>query len=177
MECQSNCSCQNSDDVSAAPSRRSVLGVMAAAAVAIPMLGQAVRAEDAPASGGWVKTVKPSELADKSGKVIKGADMKGVAVLVRDGKTIQAMSSKCTHKGCDVNPVAGKTTLHCKCHGAEFAFTGANTRGPGKGDAVAATLKPLSHFALRLNADGVIEVNTSKPVDKDAPEATLTVSA
>jgi nitrite reductase/ring-hydroxylating ferredoxin subunit len=157
------------------PSRRVVLGMMAAAAVAMPALSGAAQAADAPAGGTWVKAGKAADIADKSAVVIKGSNMKAQAILVREGKKIQAIAPKCTHKACDVAPVAGKTVLHCKCHGAEFDYTGKNTRGPGQGNPPA-TLKPLSHFALRLNSDGVVEVDTSKTVDADATEATLTLS-
>jgi len=179
------CSCHSEgSSVSVGPSRRSVLGVMAAAAVTLPMVGQAVRADSttAPAEGSgdgtWVKTIKPADLADKTAKAITDdATRKTLAILCRDGKNIIALSSKCTHKGCSVNSAAGKSILRCPCHHAEFDFTGTNTRGPGgqPGTPVAATLKPLSYYALRLNSDGVIEVDTSKTVDKDAKEATLTV--
>lgn len=172
MDCE--CSCHGPE--SEGPSRRTVLGVLAAAAVAAPMLNGAVQAADAPAAGGWVKTVKPSEVADKSAKAIKGANAKLSAILVRDGKTIHAFSPKCTHKACDVAPQTDKPLLHCKCHGAEFDLTGNNTRGPGKGTPPA-SLDPLGFFALRLNADGVIEVDTSKTVAKDAKDANLTVDA
>ena len=172
MENQCGCECGHE------PSRRVVLGVMAAAAVAMPALSHVARADDAPgaaAGGTWVKAGKPSEVADKSAKVLKGADMKTQLILVREGNVIHAIAPKCSHKGCDVAPVAGKEMFHCKCHGAEFDFDGKNTRGPGKGANVPASLDPLGHFALRLNADGVIEVDTSKAVAADATGASLTI--
>ena len=171
MENECGCGCGHEK-----PSRRVVLGVMAAA-VAMPVLSQGARADDAPgaAGGTWVKAGKPADIADKSAKVIKGADMKTQAILVREGNVIHAISPKCTHKACDVAPVAGKELFHCKCHGAEFNFEGKNTRGPGKGATVPASLDPLGHFALRLNGDGVIEVDTSKAVAADAAGASLTV--
>ena len=160
------CGCGHED-----VSRRTVLGVMAAA-VAVPVLSQGARADDAPAGGTWVKTVKPGNVADKSAKAIKGPDLKAIVILVRDGKVITAISPTCTHKRCDVAPAAGKELFHCKCHGAEFDFTGKNTKGPSNSPA---TLNPLGHYALRLNGDGVIEVDTSAAVDADAKGASLTV--
>jgi MYXO-CTERM domain-containing protein len=171
MENQCGCGCGHEEG----PSRRTVLGVMAAAAVAAPALTRVVRADDAPAGGTWVKAGKPADIADKSAKSIKGPDLKAQVILVRDGKNIQALSPKCTHKGCDVGPAAGKEILHCRCHGAEFSFDGKNTRGPGKDGNPPASLKPLSHLALRLNGDGVIEVDTSKTIDETDKDATLTI--
>ncbi|HUO09335.1 MAG TPA: Rieske (2Fe-2S) protein [Phycisphaerae bacterium] len=169
------CDCERED-----VSRRVVLGVMAAAAVAVPGLSGTVRAEDAspptPADGAkWVKTVKPGDVPDKGAKAVKGPDLKAIVILVRSGKEIRALSPACTHKRCDVAPVTGKQVLHCKCHGAEFDFEGKNTRGPGKGDNVPPKLKPLGYYALRLNGDGVIEVDTSATVDAEAKGASLMV--
>lgn len=51
-------------------------------------------------------------------------------VLVRQGDTVEAFSSTCTHLGCTVSKVAhGK--IFCPCHGSVFnASTGAVVQGP-----------------------------------------------
>ncbi|MGN6367425.1 MAG: ubiquinol-cytochrome c reductase iron-sulfur subunit [Phycisphaerae bacterium] len=173
MEKQCGCGCGQGE---AGPSRRVVLGMMAAAAVAMPALSGAARAADAPAGGHWVKAGKPGDIADKTAKVIKGPDLKALAIVVREGNVIHAIAPKCTHKACDVAPVAGKELFHCKCHGAEFDFEGKNVRGPGKGKNVPASLDPLGHYAVRLDGDGVIEVDTSRVVGADAKDASVTIA-
>lgn len=43
--------------------------------------------------------------------------------------TFRAMSSVCTHEGCDVASVEGGKIL-CPCHGSAFALDGSVVRGP-----------------------------------------------
>jgi nitrite reductase/ring-hydroxylating ferredoxin subunit len=151
---------------------------MAAAAVVLPMAGQSARADatTAPGAGSgdgtWIKTIKPADLADKSAQAIMDDTRKTQTILARDGKSVIALSPKCTHKGCTVKVVPA-TELACPCHGAEFDFSGKNTSGPHKSPA---TLAGLARFALRLNADGVIEVDVSQPVDAASDKATLTLA-
>lgn len=49
-----------------------------------------------------------------------------------------AVSTKCTHRGCQVEPAGGQ--LVCPCHGSEFTLTGERTKGPAE--------KPLARFAV-----------------------------
>lgn len=49
-----------------------------------------------------------------------------------------AVSTKCTHRGCQVEPAGGQ--LVCPCHGSEFTLTGERTKGPAE--------KPLGRFAV-----------------------------
>src|SRR5579884_1612132 len=143
MDC--DCTCDSSDfpvepSHETGPSRRTVLGAIAAAAVVTPILARSVHAdeEEKPGPqtpGGWIKTVKPTDVPDKGAKVVLGTNSQAVTVLTRDGNNIQAFSSICTHKACRVNIAPNNpASLRCKCHGAEFDFTGKNTRGPGKGN-------------------------------------------
>ncbi len=179
MDSCTHCSCEDS---SAPLSRREVLAAFTAAAIALPVLVTRAHAQAGSAmadeSGTWLKTVKPADLKDKSAKLIQNDSMVTLAILTRDGQSIMALSPKCTHKGSSVKPVAGQQILACPQHRAEFDFTGKNTAGPHKaGETAAASLKPLARYSLRLNAEGVIEVDTSRPVDKDDKNATLTVAA
>ncbi|WP_030167455.1 Rieske (2Fe-2S) protein [Spirillospora albida] len=41
----------------------------------------------------------------------------------------KAFSSVCTHRGCDVNEVAGGT-INCKCHGSRFSITDGSVVNP-----------------------------------------------
>jgi len=52
------------------------------------------------------------------------------AIVIRTGtSTVTALSSKCTHQGCEVGlPQSGKLT--CPCHSSQFDETGAVLRGP-----------------------------------------------
>jgi Rieske Fe-S protein len=152
--------------------RRTVLAGIAVT-LALPVLQ--IRADDdapgsdavppgpKPDADGWVKTVAAKDLAGKNfdDQFAKSNKL----MLARDGKKIYAYSSVCTHKGCIVAPT-DQPTLLCPCHHAQFNIDG--------------TVKPnmkarrdLPRYALRLAADGTIEVNVSKPVDAKDASATL----
>ncbi len=47
-------------------------------------------------------------------------------------KQLLAVSSKCTHKGCDVKWMAGEKKYECPCHSSEFAADGKVLKGPAK---------------------------------------------
>jgi Rieske Fe-S protein len=52
-------------------------------------------------------------------------------VLYRDQSgALQAMSSVCTHRGCDVAWNESEKVWDCPCHGSRFAPDGAVLRGP-----------------------------------------------
>jgi nitrite reductase/ring-hydroxylating ferredoxin subunit len=170
MGCGSDCGCGG--EGSSGVSRREMLGAMAAAAVSLTVLAPGAMAQStAPATSDWLPTIKASELADKSAKNITGHSV----VLTRDGQTVLALSSKCTHKGGTVKGSAtAASTLACPVHGATFDFSGTNLSGPRNSPA---TLTALFRYPIRLNADGVIEVDTSRHLTKDDKEATLTLPA
>ncbi len=162
MECSSSeCSCGHG------ASRREVLTTAMAAAVAIPLLSRAAGAQgappaSAPAADAWVPTVKAADLKDNVATPVTGHTN---VVVTRTGTSVMAVGTKCTHKGCSVKPsAAAVASMTCPCHGAEFDLTGKNLQGPHKPPATApASLKPLTRFALRLNSDGIVEVNPAKP--------------
>jgi len=149
-------------------SRREVLAVAAAAAVTVGVASNVGRAAGAIAvddsTAAWTSTsLKPADVADKSAKLMDGKPI----LISRDGKNIYALSNKCTHKGCALKPKAGETVMTCQCHRAEFDWEGAVVKAPAK--------QPLPRYALRLNKDGVIEVDTSATVAHDAASAVLAV--
>src|SRR6185369_17499197 len=74
------------------------------------------------------------------------------AVIARDAQGLYAMTTTCTHLGCDVQSVGfGDTaTLDCPCHGSRFDRNGGVIRGPAEA--------PLTHFAVELDASGNITV-------------------
>lgn len=167
----------------ASPSRRQVLAA-AAATVTLPMLGSAIgalraaqaSATTAPATArgttsapaekpGWfATTLKPADLKDKEFTAVAGH----VIVLSRTDKTVVALTNKCTHKGCAINPKAGANILTCPCHGAQFNLDGTVAKAPAK--------LPLDHYAIRVSANGVIEIDPGQKLAKDDKSATITIS-
>ena len=59
-----------------------------------------------------------------------GGVITGGVVVVREGTSVHAFSSRCTHLGCTVNSVS-KGKIFCPCHGSVFdARTGAVVQSP-----------------------------------------------
>ena len=55
----------------------------------------------------------------------------GKLIVVRTSATAAvALSSRCTHAGCQVGYVASKHFLLCPCHSAEFSLQGSVLQGP-----------------------------------------------
>jgi Rieske Fe-S protein len=83
------------------------------------------------------------------------------AFLGRDSGGLYAMTSICTHAGCDMaggGPTT--TTINCHCHGSQFSLTGNVLQGPAQ--------NPLTHFAVTVGADGTITVHGGNKVDPTA---------
>ncbi len=56
-----------------------------------------------------------------------------------------AVSTRCMHRGCQVEPVAEK--LVCPCHGSEYTFAGDVLQGP--------TQHPLTRYRVTTDSDTV----------------------
>lgn len=57
-----------------------------------------------------------------------------------------ALSTRCMHRGCEVEPAADR--LVCPCHGSEYDLTGGILQGP--------TLLPLRRFVARETGDAIV---------------------
>ncbi|MGQ0702298.1 MAG: ubiquinol-cytochrome c reductase iron-sulfur subunit [Gemmatimonadales bacterium] len=57
-----------------------------------------------------------------------------------------AVSTRCMHRGCQVEPGAGH--LVCPCHGSEYTNTGEVLKGP--------TQRPLRRFPVRVDGDRIV---------------------
>jgi len=69
------------------------------------------------------------ELKRDSGRVLRGQHV----ALYRDaGGELHAISSICTHRGCDVGWNDEDKIWDCPCHGSRFAPDGAVIRGPAE---------------------------------------------
>ena len=74
--------------------------------------------------------------------------------VVRDDKSIYALSTVCTHLGCTPNWLEAEQKYKCPCHGSGFRKSGINFEGPAP--------RPLERFAISLAADGQILVDKTK---------------
>jgi nitrite reductase/ring-hydroxylating ferredoxin subunit len=146
-----------SDVTSAAPSdggidRRRFLkqmevlagGVMMCGALPLLASGCAARA----------RYLTPTIVGDRLGVPVASADVAG-GLLVEDPRSdlpiylrrtspgaYTAVSTKCGHRGCQVEPAADK--MACPCHGSEYTFTGEILQGP--------TERPLTRFRVTSDA-------------------------
>lgn len=78
--------------------------------------------------------------------------------LMADAAGIYALTSVCTHRGCNVNSAGGEG-FHCPCHDSEYDPQGRVTEGPAQ--------LPLRHLLVR-EAGGLLEVDVSVTVDPAA---------
>ncbi len=67
-------------------------------------------------------------------------------VVRHDDGRLTTVSTRCMHRGCQVDPVAER--LVCPCHGSEYTREGAVLKGP--------TRAPLHRFATRVVGDEVL---------------------
>lgn len=78
----------------------------------------------------------------------------------RDEAGVYAMTSRCTHQQCNMinnEGIVAPGTIRCGCHGSEFDRFGTPTMGPATA--------PLAHFAVAIDDNGYIGVDTSQIVD------------
>jgi Rieske Fe-S protein len=80
----------------------------------------------------------------------------------RDQGGVYAMTSRCTHQGCNMlanDGIVAPGVIRCGCHNSEFDANGAAIMGPAQA--------PLQHFAVIVDEAGTIGVNTDEPVGPD----------
>jgi len=76
----------------------------------------------------------------------------------RDESGLYAMTTTCTHQGCDMSASSSITSeIQCSCHGSRFDLNGKVLQGPAS--------RSLAHFDISLAADGTITVNGGAQVN------------
>ena len=76
--------------------------------------------------------------------------------IVRTEKALWAMTAVCTHLGCITQWKPESNQIACPCHGSKFERDGKVQAGPAP--------RALPHFAVRLTADGALEVDKLETV-------------
>lgn len=92
-------------------------------------------------------TVPRSELSGGSGVLVEIPGTELPLYLRSDAVTggsehFSAVSTRCMHRGCQVEPTADR--LSCPCHGSEYTFAGAVLQGP--------TELPLVRYQVSVDA-------------------------
>jgi len=139
-------------------SRRHFLQVLAAGAATSAGALPACSSGDNGQSEGFgdVTAGNISALAVDQVKAVPGAP----AFVGRDSNGLYAMTTTCTHQGCDLAAGTISTSNHtitCGCHSSVFTFSGDVQTGPAT--------RPLTHFKVDLATDGTITVHGGTTVD------------
>lgn len=145
----------------AGPSRRTLLGVSAAACSACVLAACAPSGSgsgESATGGGGQGSPAPGAASGTPVQVLKLADVavgdsasgeaNGQKLLVYrpDQKTVEAFSAICTHQGCTVAPAGAE--FHCPCHGSVYsAENGTVLDGPAP--------KPLPRYAAAIDGDWI----------------------
>ena len=74
--------------------------------------------------------------------------------IVRQGNTLYALLTVCTHLGCLTGYFPGEGLFKCPCHGSNFDLKGDRVAGPAP--------EPLFRLALSVGADGQIVVDKNR---------------
>jgi len=123
-----------------------VLGSGGLLGTAPPLLAACARS---PTDTGPAPALAPLDVgdltADGQWRVAPAAGPGGAQILVvRDAvDRFHAVSMRCTHEGCPVNPPAAGI-ITCPCHGSQFDLTGKVLRGPAQ--------YPLARYQTQYDA-------------------------
>jgi len=116
--------------------------------------GAVLGAQAAPDGEPPLKPTKETRAGMKPGSVRDYRKL-GRFFLMADAAGIYALTSVCTHRGCNVN-AAGGEGFRCPCHDSAYDPQGRVTEGPAR--------LPLRHLLVR-EAGGILEVDVSVTVD------------
>ena len=72
----------------------------------------------------------------------------------RSQEVLYALSTVCTHLGCNPNWLQADQKFKCPCHGSGFYINGINFEGPAP--------RPLERFAVSVAPDGTLIVDKSR---------------
>lgn len=119
-----------------------------AAGVGVACFGCSNASSADPEAFGSVTAGNVADLPVGTLQAIDGAP----AFIGRDERGLYAMTSTCTHEGCDMisDGSVGAGGIDCACHGSRFDANGAVLRGPAN--------SPLTHFKVTLDASGNVTV-------------------
>jgi Rieske Fe-S protein len=71
---------------------------------------------------------------------------------------VRALSQVCPHLGCRPNPCVEDFWFHCPCHQSRYDRLGIKPAGPQFGPAE----RGMDRFAVEVDADGVLTIDTSR---------------
>lgn len=81
-----------------------------------------------------------------------GVTFRDGLIVIKNDESIQFLSSRCTHLGCQIHTVENDE-LVCPCHGSRFTLDGTCLKGPAK-----ESLQTLNYEIDEINQEFVIQV-------------------
>jgi cytochrome b6-f complex iron-sulfur subunit len=85
-------------------------------------------------------------------RFLPGVDERGEGLL-----NVRALSQRCPHLGCRPNPCIEDYWFHCPCHQSRYDRLGIKPAGTAYGPAE----RGMDRFAVEVDADGVLTIDTS----------------
>ena len=95
-------------------------------------------------------------LVDPTSGFRPGADSTGTGA----GVNVIALSKRCPHLGCRPNPCLEDWWMHCPCHQSRYDRLGIKAAGEAFGPAP----RGMDRFAVEVDAEGVLTINTGQVV-------------
>lgn len=111
-----------------------------------------------PAARAFVVLIDPDV-----GRWFPGSDATGDGT----GLNVRALSQRCPHLGCRPNPCIEDFWLHCPCHQSRYDRLGTKVAGDAYGPAP----RGMDRYAIQVDADGVLTIDTAKIVLGPLPVA------
>ncbi len=139
------------------PSRRSLLltaagglaaGILATLGIERVISRPGSNASLVPDLGRWQPLMALASLPEQTPVRFSHGPLEGY--VIRNGRTVRALSALCTHMPCVLNWSSIRTQFECPCHGATFNQSGAAT-----GAYEMANLPPLPPIHVRIEQDQV----------------------
>ena len=104
-----------------------------------------------PAARAFIMTIDPDR-----GAWFPGSDPTGEGTALN----VRALSQVCPHLGCRPNPCIEDFWFHCPCHQSRYDRLGIKAEGTRFGPAA----RSMDRFAIEVDAEGVLTVDTSHVV-------------
>jgi len=79
-------------------------------------------------TGKTMQTISVKKLRIPLSSINEGAQKFNGVIVTKEGDNLIALSSACTHLGCNVNLIGNK--IVCPCHGSQYNLDGVVERGP-----------------------------------------------
>ena len=101
-------------------------------------------------SDGFIDVGSMDDLSESGSFRYQAANGNSVLIVqqVEDATKVQAFSSVCSHRGCNVGWQVNDKDISCACHGSRFSASGEVTVGPAE--------TPLQTYVTKVESDRIL---------------------